>query len=155
MSAGSESRPGPTWLRSAISPTAGPTTRAPRSRRTRRLSCTAGLAHILSFIAGASSHLRGSIARSAAQAASSAWPMRSRASRFAVAGATRESSAQSASAMCPAASSCSAAKRSAATGAPVSAWKVRAETNFCAEAVIAQRTCAPALTSKRATSHAL
>ncbi len=119
------------------------------------MSCTALLAHIFSFIAGATSQRRGAMASNVAAATSSAWPMRKRAIRFAVAGATTASSAQSASAMCPAASSCSAENRSDATADPVSAWNVSAVTNRCAAGVSAHRTWAPPFTSRRATSHAL
>src|SRR5882672_12895351 len=44
---------------------------------------------------------------------------------------------------------------SAATAAPVRAWKVSAVTNRCAAGVSATRTCAPAFTSRRATSQDL
>ena len=148
-------RPGPVWERSAISPVAGPTRRAPRSRSTRTFSTVAGLPHIRSFMAGASSQREGSTASRVAVTTSSALPARSLASRSAVAGATTATSAQSASAMCPAANSCCASKRSVEAARPVSAWKVSAVTNRCAAGVSATRSSAPAFPHSRATSQDL
>ena len=108
-----------------------------------------------SFMAGASSQREGSIASSVAVTTSSAAPVRSRAIKSAVAGAITATSAQSASAMWPAASSCWASNRSVDGGVPVSAWKVSAVTNRWAAGVSATRTSAPALPHSRATSHAL
>src|SRR3954449_7319234 len=151
--------PGPTWLRSAISPSTGPRIWTPRSRRTRTFSCVAGLRHMRSFIAGAASQSRGSMATSVAVTTSSARPVRSFASRSAVAGAITANSAQSASETCPAAridgSPPPPSQRSVATGFPVSAWKVSGATNRCAAGVNAHRTSAPVLTRSRAASQAL
>ena len=99
----------------------------------------AGLSHISTFIAGATSNgqLR---ATQTGESRSSARPWASLAMKSAVAGATTIASMPRESSMCGMLFGTLASHRSVATGLPVSAWKVAAATNFVAASVIATRT---------------
>ena len=100
ISAGSTRRPAPIQPQ-ASSPRSGPTVRTrPVPSRRRRLSCTSGCSHMLTFIAGASS-TGARLASTTAASRSSAIPAAKRAMASAVAGATMIRSASSARRMWP------------------------------------------------------
>ena len=146
-------RPDPTQPQ-ASSPVPGPTVCAPRSTSVWRFFCVAGWFHMLTFIAGATSN--GARQASATVVArSSAIPCASRARMSPVAGAITNSSAQSASSMCPMVDSCCRSNVSVATGCCESACRVSGVMNFCAALVMTTRTSAPALMHKRTSSAAL
>ena len=109
---------------------------------------------MLTFMDGASS-TGARVASVTAATGSSAWPAASRAIAFAVAGAMMTRSAESASWMWPIVASSVRLHRSVNTGRRVSAWNVIGPMNFCAPAVIATSTFAPALSRSRTSSAAL
>ncbi len=109
---------------------------------------------MFTFIAGASSS--GAFeARTTAVSRSLAIPAARRAMASAVAGATINRSASSASLMCPISASLPRSNSSRATGAPDSVCMVSGVMNWVAASVITTRTVAPALTSSRQSSAAL
>src|SRR5215472_185182 len=146
------SRPAPTWPL-ARRPASGSTTANPNRRSAATFSPTAGLAHIASFMAGATTTGQRA-ASTVAATRSSACPWVRRATRSAVAGATSATRAQSPSSTCGSGGP-SAANRSVWTGRPVRPWNVAGPTNRVAAAVIATRTSHPAWTSRETTSATL
>src|SRR5215472_13594073 len=146
------SRPAPTWPL-ARWPDSGSTTVSPWARSAATFSATAGLAHIASFIAGATTTGQRA-ASTVAATRSSACPRATRATRSAVAGATSAACAQSPSSTCGSAGP-SAANRSVWTGRPVRPWNVAGPTNRVAAAVIATRTWQPPWTSRETRSATL
>src|SRR5215472_17200845 len=146
------SRPAPTWPL-ARRPASGSTTANPNRRSAPTFSATAGLAHIASFMAGATTTGQRA-ASTVAATRSSACPRARRATRSAVAGATSATRTQSPSSTCGSGGP-SGANRSVWTGRPVRPWNVAGPTNRVAAAVIATRTSQPAWTSRDTTSATL
>src|SRR5437660_250870 len=146
------SRPAPTWPL-ARWPDSGSTTMRPWPRSAATLAATAGWAHMASFIAGATTTGQRA-ASTVAATRSSAWPLASRATRSAVAGATSATCAQSPSSTCGSGGP-AGANRSVWTGRPDRPWNVAGPTNRVAAAVIATRTSQPAWTSRETTSATL
>jgi hypothetical protein len=106
------------------------------------------------FIAGA--HSTGArVARRHVVTRSPASPAAARASKSAVAGATRTRSGQSASSMCPTLPSSAVSKIRVRTGARLTVASDISVTNACAASVIATRTSSPWPTSARTSSGAL
>ena len=106
------------------------------------------------FIAGHS--VNGAVvARHSVLTRSSAWPLASRASRSAVAGAMTMRSAQRASSIWPIDCSAALSHRLVRTGSPDRAWKLSGVTNCCAPSVMATCTVAPASLSRRTSSRDL
>ena len=116
-------------------------------------SCTAGLAHIASFIAGAitTGHREAS---TVAVTMSSERPLATRPMMLAVAGASRISWAQSPRDTWGSGEP-SVAHSPVSTGLPVTPWKDGAPTNRVADGVIATRTSQPACMSAEARSTTL
>src|SRR5579863_2030779 len=149
------------WLGSAIrpvpvvpqlsQPSPGSTKCTPSALSWARLRCTAGLAHMSLFIAGAAS--TGPVkARYSVESRSSARPCANLARQSALAGATTSNCARRARPMCSP-SGCSRGEKSlVCTGRFVSASNVVAPMNFCAARVITTETEAPACTSRLASS---
>ncbi len=153
ISSGSSMRPMPTSPQ-AWSPGAGPITVMPSARSVATLRCVAGLSHISTFIAGATSsgQLR---ARHAVERRSSAMPLASFARKSALAGATTIASAPRESSMCAMLLAKLASHRSVITGLPVSAWNVAGVTKRVAASVIATCTSTLFLMRRRASSATL
>jgi hypothetical protein len=118
------------------------------------LRCVAGFSHISTFIAGASTSGQRRATHSAASR-SSARPCTTRAMKSAVAGATTTKPRSRDSSMCPIESATRASHRSVHTGWPDSACRVAVPMKRVAASVIATRTSAPALISRRVSSAAL
>ena len=113
----------------------------PRSRSTVTLSRVAGLSHIWVCIAGAKT-TGASVVRIVAVSRSSARPARTRASRSAEAGATRTSSAHSATATCSTAAGSS--KTPVDTVCPLIAASAGAPMKRSADSVATTLTSCPA-----------
>ena len=160
MASGSIMRPSPISPQ-AWAPASTPSTCAPSAAIWRRLRCVAGCAHISRFIAGATisgtgrasaAPLASGRARQVRLSRSSARPWARRAMKSALAGATSTASAPRVRLLCGMPLGSRASQVSSATGWPESACIVSAVMKCSAPAVIATRTSAPALTSRRASS---
>ncbi len=152
-SRGSTMRPSPCQPQ-ASSPASGPSRRTPRARSRSTFSRVAGWFHMWTFMAGATS-TGARVASSRVVTRSSARPCAMRASRWAVAGATTTSSAQSASAMWSISPSSAASKSSLRTERPERVWSTSGETKRAASGVSTQRTSWPARRRARTSSGTL
>jgi hypothetical protein len=133
-------------------PVAGSRTRMPRSRSVSTLAVVAACSHISVCMAGAISTGHRAVSKVAARR-SSARPAAARASRSAVAGATRTRSACWPSRTCG--TSGTSVNTSVVTGCPDSASQVAAPTNCSALAVGITRTLCPASVRPRTTRQVL
>src|SRR3984885_9892246 len=150
-SVGSGSRPGP--LSAPVRrPVAGSSTIAPRSRNVATFACVAGCCHISVCMAGANTTGQRAVSRTAVSRSSDR-PAAARASRSAVAGATKTRSAVWPSRTCG--TLCTSSQTPDDTGSPESAAQVASPTKRSASGVGATLTWCPASVSSRSSSQDL